>query len=227
MLKMINKLGKAWDTASSTNVKVFVGTGKVDEETVKQFNKKYNVKCMISYGLSELLYVTVAATGDISSSAGKPLMGVDINFTNDGLLTIRSPYSFLGYIENGELRKSKQIFETTDIGYFKDGKIFLKGRSDDIVIRGGLNINPEICETQLKDKLDFANYAVSGVQDKVLGEKLVLVIEGKRSTIINKAELNKCLPSDISIDDILFIDNIPLSPTGKIQRKTLRLKLCV
>jgi len=118
---------------------------------------------------------------------------------------------------------SSGIVQTNDLAEIKNQKQFrFLGRIDNVINSGGAKIFPEELESLVKKHI--SNEAVFlGIKDDVLGQKLILVIEGKKSETINHqlSAVNYQL-SFYKPKDIIFIDEIPRTKNGKIDRIALR-----
>lgn len=118
---------------------------------------------------------------------------------------------------------NSEILQTNDLVEIKDeNKFRFLGRIDNVINSGGAKISPEELEALIKKEI--SNEVVFlGLSDDSLGQKLILVIEGKESNdIIRKI-------SEISFDknfhkpkEIIFIDQIPRTPNGKVNRIELK-----
>ncbi|KFF10278.1 AMP-binding protein [Chryseobacterium soli] len=116
-----------------------------------------------------------------------------------------------------------EVLQTNDLVEIKEGNKFrFLGRLDNVINSGGAKIFPEELEALVKKEI--SNEAVFiGIQDELLGQKLVLVIEGKESEEITKKIME--IPFEKKFHkpkEIIFIEKIPRTPNGKINRIELR-----
>lgn len=117
---------------------------------------------------------------------------------------------------------NSEVLQTNDLVEIKEGNKFrFLGRLDNVINSGGAKIFPEELEALVKREI--SNEAVFiGVQDELLGHKLVLLIEGKKSEEIIKKIME--IPFEKSFHkpkEIIFIEKIPRTPNGKINRMEL------
>ena len=109
-------------------------------------------------------------------------------------------------------------FETNDIVEFVEGGFVVKGRLDNVIISGGLKIFPEEVERILSEVILQPFYIASG-QDEVLGQKVVLYVEGEASDFqlekINELNLGLRKPKVI-----LFKPKFNRTASGKIIRES-------
>jgi acyl-CoA synthetase (AMP-forming)/AMP-acid ligase II len=119
--------------------------------------------------------------------------------------------------------------DTGDLGYLDDdGYLFLVGRSDDVINRGGEKIYPREIEEILLAQPGVRTAAVVGAADDVLGECPVAYIvpdagwpEEKVETVARKA-CQAELPRHKQPSAFYIVDELPLGPTGKIARRRLK-----
>ena len=124
-----------------------------------------------------------------------------------------------------EVLKEGWLF-TGDLGFIdKNGLLYISGRKKDIIIVGGLIINPTDIESTLKGHPKINDAAVIGVKDRIRGEAVkAFVVPSDKS--LNKKEViafcRKRLPGYKVPRYLEFIDAIPRTPSGKIKRKALQ-----
>jgi acyl-CoA synthetase (AMP-forming)/AMP-acid ligase II len=121
--------------------------------------------------------------------------------------------------------------DTGDLGHLdEDGYLFLAGRSDDVINRGGEKIYPREIEDFLLAQPGVRSAALIGVRDEVLGERPVAYIVPSGAPASDGLELAEALreaceeelPKPKRPADFCLMDELPLGPTGKIARRRLR-----
>ena len=123
---------------------------------------------------------------------------------------------------NGYLGKEKIAggFNTRDVGYMKNGLLFLEMRRKDIIISGGKNINPIEIENHLIGIDGVDDAAVVGEHDNEWGQKVVAYIV-YQSTVIKEDSIKLKLKNKISSYKIpksfITVDKIPRNELGKIK----------
>lgn len=199
------------------------------------------------YGQTEIL---AAIQTDSSESlevqlntAGKPIQGVTINIVDNkgnalptgqkGEIIIHTEYCMEGYLRD-TLRTNETIRDgwvyTGDLGYIDEsGNIIIDGRIKDIIIRGGENISPTEIESTLKEHPRISNAGVVGKQDKVLGEEVCAFIETINKEILDLDEVKEFCSGLLAKHKIpkyiYFMDQIPTTASGKIQKFKLKKEL--
>lgn len=175
---------------------------------------------------TEVRVVTVAETGAVTPCAPGDIGRVQIR--GAGVITSYASGGRPGVIsEEGWL-------DTSDLGYLdEDGYLFLAGRSDDVINRGGEKIYPREIEEFLATLPGVKTAAVVGVPDDVLGEKPVAWIvpraesaEFVRGTDDLEGDLRAAaaanLPRHKQPAEYYIVAEMPLGPTGKIARRRLK-----
>ena len=177
----------------------------------------------------------------LTSSIGKPLSDVEIRIVDEdgkvlpplevGEIIARGPRVMAGYWKDEQ--KTLQVMtpdgwlRTADMGWMdEEGYIYLAGRADDMIIRGGENISPEEVEDILRSHPKVEEAAVIGVPDAEWGQQpraVVVLREGGGATpeeIIDYCRSR--LAGFKRPRSVVFIEALPRNPMGKVLRKKLR-----
>jgi acyl-CoA synthetase (AMP-forming)/AMP-acid ligase II len=117
-------------------------------------------------------------------------------------------------------------FPTKDVASLDDeGYLFIGGRSDDTIIRGGENIAPSEVEDVLVEHPDVREVVVVGVDDAEWGQLIVAVVVPEPGTEPAPEELRefarRTLRGSRTPDRIVFRDDVPTTPTGKVLRREI------
>jgi fatty-acyl-CoA synthase len=114
---------------------------------------------------------------------------------------------------------------TGDVGHLdEEGHLFVEGRSDDMVVSGGENVYPEEVEETLAKHDSVSEAAVIGVKDEEFGERLkaFVVKDGEVSEDDLKGFVKEQLANYKVPRDIVFIDELPRKPQGKVDKQKLK-----
>ena len=148
-----------------------------------------------------------------------------------GSLQIKGECVMRGYWElpemTAETLTSDGWLNTGDIAVRSaDGHISLRGRSKEMFVRGGYNVFPAEVENTISQLEDVTMVAVVGVQDEVYGaagRAYVVCGEGSQlSTDEVREHCRRALASYKVPDSVVFVDSLPLTPSGKIKKGELR-----
>ena len=170
------------------------------------------------------------------ASVGRPLPGVEVEIRDDdgavlgtgevGEIHVRGEQVAGEYREKGSLLDAEGWFPTRDGGYLDaDGYLFIQGRNDDVIIRGGENMSPGEIEDVAIAHPNVRNAAAIGVPCREWGEKVVLVVvpDGAEPDV---EELNELIRSRLRSSrvpaHVVTVDELPHNETGKLLRRVLR-----
>jgi acyl-CoA synthetase (AMP-forming)/AMP-acid ligase II len=177
----------------------------------------------------------------LSFSIGKPLPDVELKIVDEegntlpplevGEILARGPRIMTGYWRDEQ--KTSQVMtedgwlRTGDMGWMdEEGYIYLAGRGDDMIIRGGENISPEEVENVLHSHPKIEEAAVIGVPDPEWGQEPRAVVVLKKGETAIQEEIIEYCHSKLSgfkrPRSVVFVDALPRNPMGKVLRKKLR-----
>ncbi len=121
-------------------------------------------------------------------------------------------------------------FPTRDRGWLDaDGYLFIEGRSDDTIIRGGENIAPAEIEEALLQHPDIAQCAVVGVPDDEWGQRIAAVVVTRPGAAVDadgvRAFARRSLRGSKTPDVVTFAASLPFTETGKLLRRVVQADL--
>jgi acyl-CoA synthetase (AMP-forming)/AMP-acid ligase II len=169
-------------------------------------------------------------------SVGQPVAGVEVQIRADdgtvlgagetGELFVRGDQVSGRYAEIGSVLDAEGWFPTKDVAMLdEDGYLFIGGRSDDTIIRGGENIAPAEIEDVLVEHPDVHLCAVVGPEDPEWGQIIVAVVVPNEGASPDPDELRehvrKSLRGSRTPDRVVFREELPTTPTGKVLRREL------
>jgi fatty-acyl-CoA synthase len=225
------------------------GAAPMPVELIRQFEGKTGLTLIEGYGLTE------GTCGSCANPVGgerrpgsiglrMPYCEVSIKLLDEqgnylreaaqneiGNLCIRGATVFKGYLQaskNSGIWIDGDWFNTGDLGRIDaDGYIWLTGRSKDLIIRGGHNIDPQMIEEALHKHPAVAMAAAVGKPDEKAGELPVVYVQLKPGAQASEAELLSHaaahIPERAAIPkDVWIIDAIPLTAVGKTFKPSLR-----
>lgn len=166
-------------------------------------------------------------------SVGKVLPSVTIEIRDDagnvvapgeaGMLHARGD-QIAGEYATGSALDADGWFCTRDRGWIdRDGYLFIEGRADDTIIRGGENIAPAEIESVLHSHPAVAEACVVGVPDEEWGQRIVAMVVMQPGRHVAEEELRALvhaqLRSSRTPDRVVFADTLPRTDTGKVLRR--------
>ena len=228
------------------SLKTFLCAGApIPGPLVQKARETLGVKVISAWGMTECGAITTTLISDEDERSyntdGVALPGVEIKITNKqgqqkavneaGRLMIRSCSSFGGYLKRSHLNDTDQDdwFDTGDIAYQDEqGYIRICGRKKDVIIRGGENIPVAEIESLLYKHPNIAVIAIVAYPDERLGERACAIVKLKDPTqqlrFTEMVEFLKThnLAMQYIPERLEIWDEIPMTPSGKIQKFKLR-----
>ena len=144
-----------------------------------------------------------------------------------GLVFVRGPQVSGEYLALGSQLDPEGWFSTKDRGYQDaEGYLFLDGRADDVIVRGGENISPGEIEEVLLQHPAVVDVAVVAIPDEQWGEGIAAAIVLKPDIIVSVEELQdlvrRSLRSSRVPQVIIFKKRLPYNELGKVLRRVIR-----
>lgn len=213
------------------NKVILSGGAALNPTLVQQTSKVLPNQLANLYGTSEAGFCVMAIGEDLQefpTTIGKKIKGVEIKILDKnkqelplkkvGMLCVKSSWTMSN--------KSDQWIETGDLAYMdEEGYCFLCGRTDDLVISGGVNVYPVELEHILLQHEAIFQAAVIGIPDAEYGQRLKAFVslrpKENLTTLVLKEWLKDKATGAQKPKEIVFLENIPLTALGKIDKKQL------
>jgi len=181
------------------------------------------------YGSTEVSVTTIAVPSELRAApgtAGRAPLGTTVRIYDDddkpvpngttGRIFVGNSQQFEGYTGGGGKKMIDGLMSIGDVGH----------RDDDMIVSGGENVFPAEVEDLLSDHPALLEAAVIGVDDEAFGQRLkafVVLNEGQSlSEDEAKAYVKDHLARHKVPRNIVFLDEIPRNPTGKVLKRVLR-----
>jgi O-succinylbenzoic acid--CoA ligase len=205
---------------------VLVGGGPLSPE-VRAEAEGHGIRIVQTYGMSE------TCGGCVYD--GRPLAGVEIRIGEDDEILLRGPMLFDGYQDDPERTAAVMQdgwFRTSDVGRLDDdGRLWVTGRLDDVIISGGVKVPGAAVADRLKAHPLIEDAVVLGVPDEEWGERVVAFVvhkEGAEAAVTAEPERYEQEQRDLFPErgwapkQYKRIDAVPLLPNGKPDRMKLK-----
>ncbi|HEY3495707.1 MAG TPA: class I adenylate-forming enzyme family protein [Polyangiaceae bacterium] len=157
--------------------------------------------------------------------AGVPLPNVEVR-TVDGVVEVRGPSLFSGYAGEPGSDPAGGWFRTQDRGILTpSGELAINGRVSDVIITGGENVDPSEVEAALASLPGVSAACVLGLPDPTFGEivaALLVTTGGSHELAALSAALRPRLASFKLPRKVLVVPELPLLPSGKLDRRAVR-----
>ncbi|WP_318842768.1 AMP-binding protein [Myceligenerans pegani] len=226
-----------YDT-SSLHVVAFSGAA-MPADQVTRFLDAFGPVLYNLYGSTEASWVSIADPTDLAAApatAGRPPLGTRIGILDDdgaplpqgvtGQICVGNGMHFDGYTDGAGRPMYGDLMATGDKGYLDaEGRLFVVGRTDDMIVSGGENVFPRPVEEALVAMPDVVEATVVGVPDAQFGQRLAAYVvprtRGELDADTVRERLRARLPRFSIPRDVFFLDGLPRNPTGKVVKRML------
>jgi len=187
------------------------------------------------YGLTEASRSTFLridqVEGELLESVGKAIGDTELKISSDGKICIRGSHVASKLLINGRFVSNVDDdgwFETNDLGEIREGYLFYQGRADDLINCSGVKLSPDALERDLREFLKIKDgVMISGYDNDLTGHGVLVAY--KKSLAIEVSVLSHAAHdvlsaygvSNKSVVRVVELDEFPVTPTGKAQRKKL------
>jgi fatty-acyl-CoA synthase len=218
---------------------IFVSGSAVGPDLVKRAQKAFGPVIYNMYGSTEIAYATIADPEDLADepgTVGKVVRGTIVKILGEdgeevdagvsGRIFVGNSAQFEGYTGGETKEQIKGLMSSGDVGHFDEqGRLFIDGRDDEMIVSGGENVFPAEVEECLTSHEAVEEAAVIGVDDEKFGQRLkafVVVRKGKDVSEDDlKARVKDNLANYKTPREVVFLDELPRNPTGKVLKREL------
>lgn len=191
------------------------------------------------YGSTECAWATIAGPADLRAApgtAGKPPhatlvrlydeMGQEVPTGEPGRIFVGNSMLFEGYTGGGSKDMIDGLMATGDIGRFDaEGRLFVEGRDDEMIVSGGENVFPAEVEDCLARHDAVVEAAAVGVDDPEFGQRLRAFVVLRSADAASEDDLKAFVKENLARykvpREIVFLDELPRNATGKILKREL------
>ncbi|MDX6616901.1 MAG: hypothetical protein QOD60_1992 [Solirubrobacterales bacterium] len=191
------------------------------------------------YGSTEVAWATIATPEDIRAApgtAGRVPRGTVVKLYDPdgepvgdgetGRIFVGNDMAFEGYTGGGTKDEIDGLMSSGDVGHFdEDGRLFIDGRDDEMIVSGGENVFPREVEDLLSDHEAVNEAAAVGVDDDKFGQRLKAFVVLESGKDVDEAELKSYVKAHLANykvpREIEFMDELPRNATGKVVKREL------
>ena len=191
------------------------------------------------YGSTEVAWATIATPEDMRAApgtAGRPPRGTMIRIVDDegrdvppgdtGRIFIGNQLAFEGYTGGGDKEHLGDLLSSGDVGHFDDdGRLFIDGRDDEMIVSGGENVFPREVEDLLSHHEAIEEAAAIGVEDEEFGQRLRAFVVKEEGKDVSEEDLKGYVKQNLARykvpREIVFVDELPRNATGKVLKREL------
>jgi fatty-acyl-CoA synthase len=224
---------------------IYCGGTHVQPELVRRIEDAFGAPVFVAYGQSESPWITMTSPGDSyedkARSIGRPMWHREVKIVDPvtlepvgigevGEVCTRSPMMMQGYVgaAAGEPAfDGDGWLHTGDLACMNgDGVIYFRGRSRDVIIRGGENVYPIEVERVIVQHPAVDEVAVVGQSDTEWGEIVAAWVRVKPGESVTTEELEALCRSRLASFKVprrwFFVDAFPVTAAGKIKKDELK-----
>jgi acyl-CoA synthetase (AMP-forming)/AMP-acid ligase II len=243
MLERIMDLGdEVLDRYSLTSLRFATASGsRMRPDAVTAFMDRFGDLIYNSYNATEAGLITTATPADLRAApetAGRPVRGTRLRILDDadrslpagevGRIVVLSGSTFEGYTSGDTKDFHEGYMVSGDVGRLdRDGRLFVVGRDDEMIVSGGENVYPLEVEQALGDHADVLEAAVTGVDDERFGQRLAAFVVRRPGATVGEDDLRAHVKEQLAgykvPRDVTFLDALPRNDSGKVMKRELPL----
>lgn len=210
------------------------GTSAVDPELVDAFYERYGIPILVVYGATEFSGAVAGWTvkdfhaqwNDKRGSVGRAFPGVQLRIVGDDgeVLGANAPGRL--QVATPQAGGAGGWITTSDLAHLDaDGFLYIDGRADDVIVRGGFKVAPETVVRALRTHPAVADAAVAPLPDQRLGQIPVAVVELRRGASVDADTLREhcrltLTPYEVPAR-VFVVDELPRGAALKVDRRRL------
>jgi acyl-CoA synthetase (AMP-forming)/AMP-acid ligase II len=237
ILQLPDEVKRRYDV-SSLEVTAASGSalpGEMATQWMDQFGDNlYNL-----YGSTEVAWATIATPEDMRAApgtAGRAPRGTIIKLVDEegrevpegetGRIFVGNGMAFEGYTGGGDKERLEELVSSGDVGHFdEDGRLFIDGRDDEMIVSGGENVFPREVEDVLAEHDAVSEVAALGVPDEDFGQRLRAFVVLESGADASEDDLKDHVKANLARykvpREIHFLDELPRNATGKVLKRDL------
>ncbi|GAC1404536.1 MAG: AMP-binding protein [Mycobacterium sp.] len=211
------------------------GTATVDPAMVDAFVERYGIPITITYGATEFAGAVAgwtvkdfrASWADKKGSVGRPFPGVRLQVVDEEGTVLAAGQTGRLQVASAQVGGSGDNWVTTsDLAHVdEDGYLYIDGRADDVIVRGGFKIAPETVVRALRTHNAVADAAVAGLPDARLGQIPVAAVELRSPMTATGDELRAHCRASLTPYEVparvFVVDKLPRGAALKVDRRQL------
>jgi fatty-acyl-CoA synthase len=191
------------------------------------------------YGSTEVGWATIATPADLRAApgcAGRPPLGTTVRVLDNqghevpagmtGRIFVRSGVEFIGYTGGGGKEVIDGLMSIGDVGHFdREGRLFVDGRDDEMIVSGGENVFPREVEDLLAGHPAVMEAAAIGTPDPGFGQRLRVYVAVRPGHSLDADAVRDYVRSNLARykvpRDVVFVDQLPRTTSGKVLKRVL------
>ncbi len=238
ILDALEKMDKKPDLSSLKII--FVSGSQLGAELANRALKDIGPVVYNMYGSTEIAFATIARPEDLqrnASTVGPVVKGVKVKILDDngnevpqgdvGRIFVGNAFPFEGYTGGGHKQIIDGLMSSGDVGYFDEhGLLYVSGRDDEMIVSGGENVFPAEVEDLISGHEAVVEATAIGVEDKEWGHRLRAFVVKKEGSDVDADAIKHYVRDHLARykvpREVIFLEELPRNPTGKILKRELR-----
>jgi fatty-acyl-CoA synthase len=218
---------------------VFVSGSQLGAELATRALKDLGPVVYNLYGSTEIAFATIARPKDLSinpATVGPVVKGVKVKILDDnghelpqgevGRIFVGNFFPFEGYTGGGHKQIIDGLMSSGDVGYFDEHNLlYVSGRDDEMIVSGGENVFPAEVEDLISGHPEVVEATALGVEDKEWGHRLRAFVVKTDGASIGEDDIKTYVKDHLARykvpREVVFLDELPRNPTGKILKREL------
>lgn len=220
---------------------VFVSGSQLGAELASRALKDLGPVIYNMYGSTEIAFATIAGPKDLErnpATVGPVVKGVKVKILDEngnelpqgevGRIFVGNAFPFEGYTGGGHKQIIDGLMSSGDVGYFDEHNLlYVSGRDDEMIVSGGENVFPAEVEDLISGHpADVVEATAIGVEDKEWGARLRAFVVKKPDAEVDEDTIKHYVRDHLARykvpREVIFLDELPRNPTGKILKRELR-----
>jgi fatty-acyl-CoA synthase len=218
---------------------IFCGGSQLPGQVATDTMDTFGDILYVLYGSTEVAYASISVPADhraTPTTVGKTTLGTKVRLLDEngrdvpsgetGRIFVSNGVEFGGYTDGQTKEVIDGVMSSGDVGHFdREGRLFIDGRDDDMIVSGGENVFPQEVEELLIAHADVADAAVIGVDDEDFGKRLRAFVVAGGDAAPGEDELKAYVKKNLARykvpREVVFIDELPRNATGKVLKREL------
>jgi fatty-acyl-CoA synthase len=238
VLELPEEVRSKYDTSSLRTVPV--SGSALPGDLALKFMDEFGDVIYNLYGSTEVAWATIATPADLRAApgtAGKPPLGTTLCIFDEnggevptgetGRIFVANDMLFEGYTGGGSKDMIDGLMSSGDVGHVDEqGRLFVEGRDDDMIVSGGENVFPQEVEDLISRQNGVDEVAVIGVDDEKFGQRLKAYVVKKKGAKVTEESIQSAVKSNLARykvpREVEFIKELPRNATGKVLKRELK-----
>ncbi|MGD9621752.1 MAG: long-chain-fatty-acid--CoA ligase FadD2 [Mycolicibacterium sp.] len=239
--RLLDELDKTTPKPDLSSLRiVFVSGSQLGAELATRALKDLGPVIYNLYGSTEVAFASIAGPQHLSinpATVGPVVKGMKVKILDDngnevprgqvGRIFVGNFFPFEGYTGGGGKQIIDGLLSSGDVGYFDENDLlYVSGRDDEMIVSGGENVFPAEVEDLVSGHPGVIEATALGVEDKEWGARLRCFVVKAEGSDVDEDTIKAYVKDNLARykvpREVIFLDELPRNPTGKILKRQLR-----